>query len=336
MPHHRTPRLPRIALLATGGTIAGTAASSTATGYTAATVGVAQLLGAVPELRAVAQVSGEQVLQIASENIGDAEWLLLARRVNALLASADVDGVVVSHGTDTIEETAYFLNLVVRSAKPLVLVGAMRPSTAMSADGPSNLYNAVVLAASPEAAGKGALVALNNQINAARDVTKTNTSTPDAFKTPELGVLGYMHDNRPVFYRQCTRRHTAASEFDVGALEALPQVEIVYGHANMNRIALDAFVAAGARGVIHAGVGDGSIAGRVMPALLDARRQGCVVVRASRVGQGIVARNGVANDDQLDFVVADTLSPQKARILLMLALTVSDDTREIQRMFYTY
>ncbi len=336
MPHHRTPRLPRIALLATGGTIAGTAASSTATGYTAATVGVAQLLGAVPELRAVAHVSGEQVFQIASENIGDAEWLLLARRVNALLARADVDGVVVSHGTDTIEETAYFLNLVVRSAKPLVLVGAMRPSTAMSADGPSNLYNAVVLAASPEAAGKGALVALNNQINAARDVTKTNTSTPDAFKTPELGVLGYMHDNRPVFYRQCTRRHTADSEFDVGALEALPQVEIVYGHANMNRIGLDAFVAAGARGVIHAGVGDGSIAGRVMPALHDARRQGCVVVRASRVGQGIVARNGVANDDQLDFVVADTLSPQKARILLMLALTVTDDTREIQRMFYTY
>ncbi|MEC5161668.1 MULTISPECIES: type II asparaginase [unclassified Janthinobacterium] len=337
MPHHRTPRLPRIALLATGGTIAGTAASSTATvGYTAATVGVGQLLDAVPELKAVAHVSGEQLFQIASENIGDAEWLVLARRVNALLASADVDGVVISHGTDTIEETAYFLNLVVRSAKPLVLVGAMRPSTAMSADGPGNLYHAVVLAASPEAAGKGALVALNGQINAARDVTKTNTSTPDAFKTPELGVLGYMHDNRPVFYRQCTRRHTLESEFDVGALAALPQVEIVYGHANMNRIGIDAFVGAGARGVVHAGVGDGSIAARVMPALVDARRQGCVVVRASRVGQGIVARNGVARDDELDFVVADTLSPQKARILLMLALSVTDDTRQIQRMFYTY
>ncbi|WP_317201316.1 type II asparaginase [Janthinobacterium sp.] len=335
--HHPQAALPRIAILATGGTIAGTGASSTATiGYTAATVGVAQLIAALPELHTVAQVSGEQVFQLASENIGDADWLALARRVNALLASGEVDGVVISHGTDTIEETAYFLNLVVKSARPVVLVGAMRPSTAMSADGPSNLYNAVLLAASREAVGKGVLVALNNQINAARDVTKTNTSTPDAFKTPELGVLGYMHDNRPFFYRQCTRRHTADSEFDVAALETLPQVEIIYGYANMNRIALDAFVAAGARGIIHAGVGDGSIASRVKPGLVEARGKGCVIVRASRVGQGIVARNGVADDDALDFVVADTLSPQKARILLMLALTVSADTGEIQRMFHTY
>ena len=337
MPHDSTRRLPHIAILATGGTIAGTGASSIATvGYTAATVGVAQLIEALPELNAVARVSGEQVCQIASENIGDADWLALARRVNLLLAGPDVDGIVISHGTDTIEETAYFLNLVVKSAKPVVLVGAMRPSTAISADGPGNLYQAVLLAASAEAVGKGVLVALNNQINAARDVTKTNTSTPDAFKTPELGVLGYMHDNRPFFYRQCTRRHTADSEFDVAQLEALPQVEIIYGYANMNRIALDAFVASGARGVIHAGVGDGSVASQVMPGLVAARAQGCVVVRASRVGQGIVARNGVANDDALDFVVADTLSPQKARILLMLALTRTDDTRQIQRMFHTY
>jgi len=330
-------RRPHIAILATGGTIAGTGASSTATiAYTAATVGVAQLIAAVPELETVARISGEQVFQIASENMTDASWLTLAKRVNALLAGEDVDGIVISHGTDTIEETAYFLNLVVKSAKPVVLVGAMRPSTAMSADGPSNLYNAVLLAASREAVGKGVLVALNNQINAARDVTKTNTSTPDSFKTPELGVLGYMHDNRPFFYRQCTRRHTFDTVFDVEELDALPQVDIIFGYANMNRIALDAFVAAGAKGIIHAGVGDGSIASQVKPGLVEARAKGCVVVRASRVGQGIVARNGVANDDALDFVVADTLSPQKARVLLMLALTKTGDTAEIQRMFHTY
>ncbi len=336
MPHHPQPRLPRIAIVATGGTIAGSAASSTALGYTSATVGVEQLMAAVPELGELAEVSGEQLLRIGSEDIGDAEWLLLARRVNALLAGDDVDGVVVAHGTDTLEETAYFLNLVVKSAKPLVLVGAMRPSTALSADGPGNLYGAVALAASPEAAGKGALVALNNQIHAARDVCKTNTSTPDAFKTPELGALGHISGRRALFYRQGTRLHTSASEFDVGALDALPQVEIVYSHAGVSRIAVDAFVAAGARGIVHAGFGDGSMAAAVKPALVAARGKGCVVVRASRVGQGSVARNGVADDDALGFVVADTLSPQKARILLMLALTVSDDAAQIQRMFYTY
>jgi L-asparaginase type II len=253
-----------------------------------------------------------------------------------LLAQDDVDGIVITHGTDTIEETAYFLNLVVKSRKPVVIVGSMRPSTAISADGPINLYNAVIVAGSRDAVGKGVLVVLNDQINGARDVTKANTSTLDTFRSPELGLLGYLQDNRAHFYRMSTRRHTLESEFDVGTLDQLPPVDVVYSHANASRVAIDAFVNAGDTGLVYAGVGDGSLAAQVRPALTEARRRGVVIVRSSRVGQGIVARNGEANDDELDFVVSDTLNPQKARILLMLALTKTRDTRAIQRMFYTY
>src|SRR6266851_2508961 len=271
-------KLANVTILATGGTIAGTGATSTTTvGYTAATVGVQRLIEAVPELKKAANVKGEQVFQIASENMNNESWLKLAKRVNELLAQNDVDGIVITHGTDTIEETAYFLNLVVKSRKPVVIVGAMRPSTAISADGPINLYNAVTLAGSDEAVGKGVLVVLNDQINGARDVTKTNTANADTFRSWELGFLGYMQDNKPYFYRVSTRKHTVDTEFDVSKLESLP-----------------------------------------------------------RVGNGIVARNGEAKDDDLDFVVSDTLNPQKARILVMLALTKTSDTKEIQRMFYAY
>jgi L-asparaginase type II len=330
-------KLANVTILATGGTIAGTGSTSTTTvGYTAATVGVQNLIQAVPELAKVANVTGEQVFQIASENMGNEHWLALAKRVNQLLAKDNVDGIVITHGTDTLEETAYFLDLVVKSRKPVVLVGSMRPSTAMSADGPMNLYNSVLLAASPEAVGKGVLVAMNDQIQAARDVTKTNTSTLDTFRTPELGMLGYIQGGKPFFYRQSLRKHTLDTEFDVGSLQSLPQVDIVYGYANVGPVALDALVAAGAKGIIHAGVGDGSLAAKMLPSLKAARQKGVIVVRASRVGQGILARNGEANDDALDFVAADTLNPQKARILLMLALTKTNSTKEIQRMFYTY
>jgi len=326
-----------VTILATGGTIAGTGATSTTTvGYTAATVGVQRLIEAVPELAKVANVTGEQVFQIASENMTNEHWLTLAKRVNVLLAQSSVDGIVITHGTDTLEETAYFLHLVVKSRKPVVLVGAMRPSTALSADGPLNLYNAVLLAASPEARGKGVLVAMGDQIHTARDVSKVNTSTPDAFRTPELGMLGYFQGSKAFFYRQLVRKHTVETEFDVSALASLPSVEIVYGYANVGPVAVDAYMAAGAKGIIHAGVGDGSLAAKVVPALKAARAKGAIVVRASRVGQGILARNGEANDVELDFVVADTLNAQKARILLMLALTKTTSSKEIQRMFYMY
>jgi L-asparaginase len=331
-------KLPNVMILATGGTIAGVGASSTATSdYKAGKVGVEQLVQVVPELKQVANVQGEQVFQIASGNITNEHWLKLAKRVNELLVRDDVDGIVITRGTDTLEETAYFLNLVVKSRKPVVLVGAMRPSTAISADGPINLYNGVALAASPEASGKGVLVMLNDQISGARDVTKTNTTNADTFRNWELGFLGYMLDGTPHFYRTTTRRHTVDSEFDVSNLDVLPQVDIVYGYANVNRVAVDALVAAGDKAIVYAGVGEGSIARPITEtALAEARKKGVIVVRASRVGNGIVARNTEARDDEYDFVVADTLNAQKARILVMLALTRTSDAKEIQRMFYSY
>ncbi|GAA5784243.1 type II asparaginase [Chitiniphilus shinanonensis] len=329
--------LPNVAILATGGTIAGTGATSTTTvGYTAAKIGVEKLIEAVPELKTIANVKGEQVFQIASENMTNDYWLTLAKRVNTLLKQPDVDGIVITHGTDTIEETAYFLNLVVKSDKPVVIVGAMRPATAISADGPINLFNAVGVAGSKEAKGRGVLVALNDEIQGAREVTKTSTMLANTFRAPELGNLGYVVRGKPVFYRATARKHTTQTEFDVSKLDKLPEVDIVYGYANAKRLPVDAFVAAGDVGLVHAGTGNGSLANPVKEALQEARAKGVVIVRSSRTGSGITARNGEANDDELDFVAADNLNPQKARILLMLALTRTRDTQEIQRMFQTY
>ncbi|MBB5190501.1 L-asparaginase [Silvimonas terrae] len=330
-------KLPHVVILATGGTIAGTGATSTTTvGYTAAKVGVEKLIEAVPELKQVANVSGEQVFQIASENMTNENWLTLAKRVNALLKQSDVDGIVITHGTDTIEETAYFLNLTVKSKKPVVIVGSMRPSTAISADGPINLYNAVAVAGSPDSVNRGVLVAMNDEILGARDVTKTNTMLANTFRSPELGDLGYIVSGKPQYYRATTKKHTADTEFDVSRLEHLPAVDIAYGSANANTLAIDAFVAAGDVGIVYAGTGDGSLATPVRARLTELRQQGVFILRSSRVGNGPTLRNGENDDDKTDFVVSDTLNPQKARILLMLALTKTKDTKEIQRMFYTY
>jgi L-asparaginase len=330
-------KLPNVVILCTGGTIAGAGASTTTTvGYTAAKIGCDTLVDGVPELKKVGNVRGEQVYQIASESILNEHLLKLSKRINELLKQDDVDGIVVTHGTDTIEETSYFLDLTVKSKKPVVIVGAMRPSTAISADGPINLYNAVLIAGSKEAVGKGVLVSLNDQINAGREVTKTNTSTADTFRTPDLGMLGYVQDNRPHFYRTSTRLNTADTEFDVTGLDSLPQVDIVYAYDNENSIALDAFVKAGAKGIVHAGPGDGSVAKQMVDPLNAARKAGVIVVRSSRVGSGIIARNGEQPDDKYDWVASDNLNPQKARILLELALTKTSDTKAIQDMFWKY
>lgn len=332
-----TPAKPNVVILATGGTIAGAGSTSTTTvGYTAAVTPVDTLITNVPELAKVANVKGEQVAQIASESMTMDIWLKLANRVNQLLAQDNVDGIVITHGTDTLEETAYFLDLVVKSDKPVVLVGSMRPGTAMSADGSLNLYRAVILAGNKDAIGKGVLVMLNDTINAGREVTKTITDRVDTFKAPELGALGVFTGDQPVFYRQSVRRHTSASEFDVSGLTSLPRVDIVYHYAGNAGTMIDAAVQAGARGIVHAGTGNGSIAKAEYPAVENALKQGVVFVRSARVGNGIIARNGEANDDKYGFVASDNLNPQKARILLMLALTKTTDVKEIQRMFWEY
>lgn len=330
-------KLPNVKILATGGTIAGAGVTSTTTvGYTAAVTPVAKLISNVPELTKAANVTGEQVSQIASESMTMEIWLKLAKRVNQLLAQEDVDGIVITHGTDTLEETAYFLNLVVKSSKPVVIVGSMRPGTAMSADGPLNLYRAVVLAGSKNAVGKGVLVMLNDTINSGRDVTKTITDRVDTFQSPLLGAIGVFTGDEPVFYRQTLRKHTVNSEFDVSDLTDLPRVDIVYHYAGNAGTMIDAAVKAGAKGLVHAGTGNGSIGKAEYPAVENALKNGVVVVRSARVGSGIISRNGEADDDKYGFVSSDNLNPQKARILLMLALTKTKDVKKIQDYFWAY
>ncbi len=328
--------LPRIAVLATGGTIAGSAADATNTaGYQAGVIGVDRLLAAVPALAGVARVRAEQVASIDSKDMALALWTTLAQRVNTLLAADDVDGVVITHGTDTLEETAYLLHLTVKSTKPVVLTAAMRPSTALSADGPLNLLNAVVVAASAAAHGQGVLVAVNNRIHSARDVVKTSTFAVDAFQSPEVGALGWVQDGRVEFQRSVVRAHTIATEFVIGA--QWPDVEIVTSYAGASRVAVDAFVAAGVRGIVVAGTGNGSIHASIQQALADAVSQGVAVVRASRVGAGHVMRNGAAPDDTLGFVAANGLNPYKSRVLLMLALAAgAAGPVVLQRAFDTY
>mgnify|MGYP001387875390 CR=1 FL=1 len=327
-----------IVILATGGTIAGVSRSITDTaGYDPAILPIEDIVKDIAgPLRKIAYLSCEQIAQIDSAEMTHQIWLTLANRINALLASPKIDGIVVTHGTDTLEETAYFLNLVIKSEKPVVMVGAMRPASALSPDGPMNLYNAIILAASDEASGKGVLVTLNNAINSSREVTKTNTSLQDSFKAPELGYLGYLIEGEPYFYRKPTRKHTYMSEFSVDGLSQLPPVEIIYGHVGNLTTLPQATVTAGVQGLVYAGLGNGNMSQMMKDIFRKIQEQGVVVVRSTRVSSGIVTRNGAVNDDQNNFIVSDTLNPQKSTILLSLALTKTTDTAEIQRMFWEY
>jgi L-asparaginase len=328
--------LPRIAVLATGGTIAGSAASAANTsGYQAGVVGVDRLLEAVPALSSVARIHPEQIASVDSKDMALALWTTLAQRVNELIASDDIDGVVITHGTDTLEETAYLLHLTVKGSKPVVLTAAMRPASALSADGPLNLLNAVTVAASEAAHGQGVLVAFNNRIHCARDVVKISTYALDAFQSPEIGALGWVQDGRVEFQRKVLRPHTLGTEFVISA--KWPNVEIVASYAGASRIGVDAWVAAGVRGFVVAGTGNGSIHATVQQALADAVKQGVAVVRSSRVGSGHVMRNGAAPDDTLGFVTAGSLNPYKSRVLLMLALAAGGTSGvALQKVFDTY
>ncbi|MFA4849845.1 MAG: asparaginase [Methanoregula sp.] len=323
--------LPAIHILATGGTIAGTAQDSTdLLRYTPGNLGVETLISAVPEIRDFSRVTGEQVCNINSDDITPAIWLNLSRRVNTLLAAPEVDGIVITHGTDTLEETAYFLNLVTTSDKPVVITGSMRPATAISADGPLNLLNAVQLAGSPMARGKGVLVVLNGEINGARDTTKTHTQSVDTFRSPDFGRLGYMEDGRPVLYRISARNHTTFSEFDVSGQTTLPRVDIVMTYPGMDATAIKAFVQSGTQGIVIDAMGNGEYPKTISPALESAAQKGIPVVISSRAGSGITTAHNPL------FIPADTLTPQKARILLMLALTKTSDRDRIAEMFARY
>jgi L-asparaginase len=328
--------LPNVVVLATGGTIAGAAATDVQAAYTSGQVGVEQLLAAVPQAKKLANLRGEQISNIGSQDMNDEVWVKLATRINELLAMPDVAGVVVTHGTDTIEETAYFLNLVVKSKKPVVMTAAMRPSTALSADGPLNFYNAVAVAASKEAAGRGVLVVVNDWIHGASSLTKTSTTAVQTFLSPISGLIGAIAYGEIEWYRGPVGRNTATSEFTVDKNTTLPRVDIIMAYENMDGAIIDAAVASGAKGLVIAGVGNGNMTAAAVTALAAQAKKGIVCVRSSRVVTGQVGRNVEVDDDKNGFVASLGHNPQKARVLLRLALTKTKDPKTIQRYFDDY
>jgi L-asparaginase len=327
---------PRVTILATGGTIAGSAETQTQAGYTSGQVGVEVLVAAVPQIKELAEISGEQIANVGSQDMSDAIWLTLATRINELQGAGDVQGIVITHGTDTIEETAYFLNLVVKGDKPVVLTAAMRPSTALSADGPLNIYNAVAVAADPEAQGRGVLVAANDDIHGARAIVKTSTTDVQTFQSPESGLIGVSLYGQNRYFRKPYRTHTSASEFSLKGVKKLPRVDVVYVTSDFSPDIIDSAVKNGAKGIVTAGVGNGNMTAATLEAVKRARKKGVVVVRSSRVASGSIGRNVEVNDDEAGTVASGDLNPAKSRVLLKLALLESKDPAAIQDIFDRY
>ncbi len=327
---------PNIVILATGGTIAGAAATGTQSAYTSGAVTIDAMVNAVPGIKDLANIKGEQIANVGSQDMSFDIMLKVAKRINELLPTSGVDGIVITHGTDTMEETAYFLNLVVKSEKPVVLVGSMRPSTAVSADGPLNLYNAVAVAGDPNSKGRGVLVVMNDWIHGAHSLTKTSTTDVHTFMSPLRGLVGVTAYGKDDYYNVPSWKNTTATEFDISNVTRLPRVDIVFADVDMPPDLIDASVNAGAKGIVIAGVGNGNMNKASVEAAARAAKKGVVVVRASRVMSGLVGRNVEVNDDELGFVASDELNPQKARILLMLLLLNPRPVSEIQKAFNTY
>ena len=327
---------PTVVILATGGTIAGAAATGTQAGYTSGAVGIDTMIAAVPGIADLATIKGEQISNVGSQDMSFSILLTVAKRINELAKSADVDGFVITHGTDTLEESAFFLNLTVKTEKPVVMVGSMRPSTAVSADGPLNLYNAVGVAVDPAARGRGVLVVMNDWIHAAHSLTKTSTTAVQTFMSPIRGLVGVAAYGKNDFYTRPEWKHTIATEFDVSQVTAMPRVDILFASIDMSADLSDAAVANGAKGIVIAGVGNGNMNKASLDAAARAVKKGVLVVRSSRVATGNVGRNVEVNDDELGFIASDELNPQKARVLLALALLKQSTAAQAQTMFQTY
>ena len=304
--------------------------------YSGKNLSIQEMLDRVPEVNDFARIKAEQYMNVGSADIYPPHWLELAKRINQIFRETpEVAGVAVSHGTATLEETAYFLNLTVKSDKPVVVTAAMRPPTGLSTDADINLINCIQVAACPQARGKGVLSILNNEIQAARDVTKADTHRLQTFKSSDLGILGYADsDHRVVFYRAPTSVHTQQTEFSVDDISELPRVDIVYSYAGADGLIVRALVDAGVPGIVVAGLGAGSSPPELTKALGEASERGVVVVLSSQVGSGRVIMSRRIKDQGV--VVSDNLAPKKARILLMLALTVTKDIDKIQQMAYSY
>ncbi|GAA8088191.1 type II asparaginase [Helicobacter pylori] len=326
--------LPTIALLATGGTIAGSGVDASLGSYKSGELGVKELLKAIPSLNKIARIQGEQVSNIGSQDMNEEIWFKLAKRVQKLLNDSRIKGVVITHGTDTLEESAYFLNLVLHSTKPVVLVGAMRNAASLSADGALNLYNALSVALNEKSANKGVLVVMDDTIFSAREVVKTHTTHTSTFKALNSGTIGSVYYGKVHYYMQPLRKHTTESEFSILELKPpLPKVDIIYTHVGMTPDLFQASLNSHAKGVVIAGVGNGNVSAGFLKAMQEASEMGVVIVRSSRVGSGEVTSGEI---DDRAFITSDNLNPQKARVLLQLALTKTNDKEKIQEMFEEY
>ena len=329
-------KAPNVVILATGSTIAGAAATGTQSGYTSGAVTIDAMLKAVPGIDKLATVKGEQIANVGSQDMSFDVLLKVAKRINELAKDPSITGFVITHGTDTLEESAFFLNLTVKTDKPVVLVGSMRPSTAVSADGPLNLYNAVGIAVDPKAKGRGVLVTLNDQIHGAHSMTKTSTTAVETFQSPVRGILGTASYGKNDWYQSPDWKHTTKSEFDISSVTKMPRVDIIYAGVDASADLITLAANAGAKGIVIAGVGNGNMNKAMVDAAAAVVKKGVVVVRASRVTTGLVGRNVELDDDKLGFIASDELNPQKARILLSLALLKQHSPADLQNLYRAY
>src|SRR6187200_3285205 len=329
-------QLPRVIILATGGTIAGAGASADRAGYTAGKIPIEDLIGAIPTVKKIATITGEQISSVGSQDMTIDIWKKLAVRINEIIAKKEAEGIVVTHGTDTQEETSYFLDLVVPSAMPVVLTGSMRPSTAISADGPKNLFDAITVAIDPKSKGRGVLVSFNEGIYDGREVMKMSTTFTNAFGSPNTGPIGHAYDGKVEYYANAVREVNPKSPVVITADTKLPRVDIVYMYADAPPDMIDMLVAKKVDGKVIAGVGNGNFNKAYMEAVKRAVAAGVIVCRASRAPSGRVLLHDEIDDDKLGTIVSDDLTPQKARVLLMLALTKTKDKKQLQQIFFTY
>lgn len=330
----KNSELKNIVILATGGTIAGTGEEGKTTNYQAGNLDIQTLINSVSNLDKIANIYGEQIANVDSNDITINHWLTLANRINELSKQKDIDGFVITHGTDTLEETAYFLDLTVKTNKPVVITGAMRPSTATSADGPLNLYQSVALAASDLCIGQGCVVVFSDGIYSGRNVQKVNTFKTNAFNSVEFGCLGYMRDNVPYFFNRSVKPHTVDSQFDITGLNKLPVVSIAYFNIDADHEILN-YLAERSEGLVIAGAGSGTFSSNWLNEIKNLEAKGIPVVRSSRIGSGIILKD-LTIDKYVNCIPSYTLSPQKARILLSLALTKTKDYSEIEKIFAEY
>ncbi|WP_086238546.1 asparaginase [Campylobacter devanensis] len=331
----------KIAILATGGTIAGASTGPINSVYESAKFGINEILSEFNELKSIADISAEQICNIGSQDMNEKIWLKLSHRANELLANDKIDALVITHGTDTLEESGYFLTLTIKSQKPVVITAAMRSANSLSSDGAMNLYNAISVAACKNSANMGVLVVINDEIHLAREIIKTNTTALNAFASPNCGKCGIVHYGKVVFYTKSLRRHTMWSEFsakfckDLSSLQNLPCVEIVYDYAGASGEAVYSALNLGAKGIICAALGNGNLSPNMLHALKFANSKGAIVVISSRTNSGIISGDEL-DFNKLNFILSDSLNAQKARVLLMLCIASGFDKEIIKEKFNIY